>query len=533
MNQRLITIKVHPRLSKEFRPLRLPWLVGLAAGLAMLDYRAQEFALVAGVGCAALLAAMSMGNEFQQRTFALLLSQPCARRDLWREKLLLLATLAGTLELMLLLNWGISRNTVSSPHDMLMIGIFFVAVVCSAPLWTLVARSIIGGMVFSLAGSLLVLLVTAQLGVEKLLGPKFGNEIPDPVYAWAWLITGLIYSGACLLAGWWKFARLELRDAILGESTLLSSAATRQTRWWNCLRIRPAGSLRNLIRKELRLQKPVFVVAAVFSLCWLAALGLHRFAPERDYVRLVYVMLAAVYIPLALALAGSISLGEERTLGLAAWHLTLPVSARLQWLLKLAVGAAVATGLGLVLPGLLALATLPEARAALRDFAMPFKLHLLAWLTLPEVRAGLVHVAGDLSGRLAGVLAAGSALWVFFVLSFWAATLLGNTVRAVLTALLGSAALVLCALLSAWLAETLTAGLNLRLGFFDGREEAVLWGFTAGGLILSLAALAQSLVQFRRAQVQSAVAVKCAALLLAIAILVAFSCAVLLVSAGR
>ncbi len=541
------------RLTKEYRALRLPWLVGLAAGLAMLDHRAQDYAIVAAVGCVALLAAMSIGNEFQHRTIALLLSQPCPRRTLWREKLLVLAMLVGTLGLVLFVNWGIAvpmgyarHDMVMAPsvgqaiwavadtqrhHDMVMTGIFCLAVVCSAPLWTLVARSIIGGMVFSLAGALLLLLLTVQLGVEKILGPRYENGIPDSVYAWAWLITGLIYSGACLLAGWRKFARLGAQrcpsrrehhslSAALRESgwwkclrnVLLPAEAgapqvTRESRWWNWLRIRPAGGLRNLVRKELRLQKPTFVVAALFSLCWLAAVGLHRLAPERGYDGLIY-MLAFVYIALVLALAGSISLGEERTLGLAAWHLTLPVSARLQWLLKLAVGAVVAIGLGLVLPGLLALATLPEARA------------------------GLAHItqhgnATDLPG-----LAAGTALWLFFVLSFWAATLLGNTMRAVLTAVLGSGALVLCVLLSGWLAETIIAWWQLSPGFFHGHEEVVLWGFIPGGLILSLAALAQSLVQFHRAQVQSAVVVKCAALLLAIAILLAFWCADLLVSAS-
>ena len=34
-------------------------------------------------------------------------------------------------------------------------------------------------------------------------------------------------------------------------------------------------------------------------------------------------------------LAGSLSLGEERTSGTHLWHLTLPVSARRQWFIKL------------------------------------------------------------------------------------------------------------------------------------------------------------------------------------------------------
>jgi hypothetical protein len=184
------------------------------------------------------------------------------------------------------------------------------------------------------------------------------------------------------------------------------------------------------------------------------------------------------------------------------------------------VGAAVAIGLGLVLPGLLALATLPEARA------------------------GLAHVTQDGSASdLQGLLAGGTALWLFFVLSFWAATLLGNTMRAVLTAVLGVGALVLCTLLSAWLAEqiggletgllcNLTAWRQLPPDFYMlNQGEAVLWGSIAGGLILSFVALAQSLVQFRRPQVQRAVVAKCAALLLAIAFLAALWCADFRVSA--
>jgi hypothetical protein len=534
---------MNPRLTKEYRALRLPWLVGLAAGLAMLDHRLQDYAIMVAVLCVALLAAMSMGNEFQQRTFALLLSQPSTRRDLWREKLLILAALAGTAGLMLLLSWGIAGSEHSEAHDMVMTGIFCLAVVCSAPLWTLVTRSIIGGMVFSLAGPLLLLLLTTQVGVVRflgrtwpswalhlmpwtiqvavlnILGQNFTDGIAESLYAWAWLITGLTYSGACLFAGWRKFAGLELKDAIFGESALLPTAATREGRWWNCLRIRPKGPLRNLVRKELRLQKPILVVAAVFSLCWLAVLGLHPFGPESDYKSLVFGVLGFVYIALALALAASISLGEERTLGLAAWHLTLPVSARLQWLLKLAVGVYVAIGLGVVLPG------------------------VLAWATLPEARAGLAHIGqgGDVSGLLRGILGIATALWVFFVVSFWAATLLGNTMRAVFTAVLGVGALALCIVLSGWLADKIgglekgllcdiTAWRQLPLGFFHGGDSSP-W-VIAGGLVLSLAALAQSLVEFRRAQVARAVVVKCAALLLAIAFLAAFSCADFRVSAN-
>jgi hypothetical protein len=51
------------------------------------------------------------------------------------------------------------------------------------------------------------------------------------------------------------------------------------------LRCRPQGSLLNLVRKEFRLQKTVFVIVGVLFLCWAIALMLSFAAPIRkDYL---------------------------------------------------------------------------------------------------------------------------------------------------------------------------------------------------------------------------------------------------------
>ena len=67
--------------------------------------------------------------------------------------------------------------------------------------------------------------------------------------------------------------------------------------------------------------------------------------------------LTAIQITLTVVLTGCVALGEEKSLGLAAWHLTLPVSTRRQWLVKLAVSAGVLLVMGFVLPLLLAALT--------------------------------------------------------------------------------------------------------------------------------------------------------------------------------
>ena len=56
-------------------------------------------------------------------------------------------------------------------------------------------------------------------------------------------------------------------------------------------------------------------------------------------------------------LAGCLSLGEERSSGTHAWHLTLPVSARQQWLTKLLVALVGGVLCAVVLPAVLLLAS--------------------------------------------------------------------------------------------------------------------------------------------------------------------------------
>jgi hypothetical protein len=408
--------------------------------------------------------------------------------------------------LLLVVALGPSLDFPSSPRlgaPLAVIAAFFIATVASAPLWTLVARSMIGGLVFSLAGALLVLLLGGQGAVHWHLGwrmskviPDYGN--PDSAMALGSVFASLIYSGASLCAARRKFERLELKDPILGESTILSGAAPPRVRGWRWLRIRPSGPLGNLVRKELRLQRPTLVVAGAFCVCWLAAVVLKPSNPEGIY-QILWQGLACGYIVLAVALAGSISQGEERALGLAAWHLTLPISARRQWLVKLAVAAAAAIVLGVVLPGVLALATLPEARDTLANL--------------------------DSGGLLLRALPVGAGLGLFFALAFWASTLLKDTLGAFFMAMLGAGALWLCATLSGALAEHsdgLETGLVRELSAWWQRPAPVdpaPCAFALGAVAVSLAALGQSRRQFRRAQVPTRVIIGSAALLLAIAAL--------------
>ncbi len=101
-------------------------------------------------------------------------------------------------------------------------------------------------------------------------------------------------------------------------------------------------SVLNLIRKELRLLRPVWLTtllsllylafAAMFRL--LTTFPIHPGAPDFTVGFAVFVTLGSLFL-LAPVFAGLLSLGEERASGTQVWHMTLPVSPFRQWLIKL------------------------------------------------------------------------------------------------------------------------------------------------------------------------------------------------------
>ncbi len=161
---------MNPRLAKEFRALRLPWVAGMAAGLAAYFEKAQPWGVGVAFASVAAMTAMSLGSEYQQGTFALLLSQPLDRLRIWREKLLVSSVLAGTVALALLLGLKLAPGDALKGATVALPAACLVAVLCSAGYWTMMARSTIGGMVFTYAGMFLIF-VAVNLGLDQLAPP--------------------------------------------------------------------------------------------------------------------------------------------------------------------------------------------------------------------------------------------------------------------------------------------------------------------------------------------------------------------------
>jgi len=167
------------------------------------------------------------------------------------------------------------------------------------------------------------------------------------------ICAGAVYSAFFLWLGRRQFVELELKDPLASRSAQIPDALV-PTKLVALFRCRPTGALRNLIRKEVRLQKPIFLISAVVTICWLVALLLLVLEPSHEYIYVGTLnALTGIQITLTVVLTGCVAFGEEKSLGLAAWHLTLPISARRQWLVKLGVSAGVLVVTGFVLPLLL------------------------------------------------------------------------------------------------------------------------------------------------------------------------------------
>jgi hypothetical protein len=282
-----------------------------------------------------LLATLALSSEFQYGTFHSLLSQPISRLRIWGEKMsvTMIAVLSAALVFGYAWRYGFPQRELGS----VVVGL--VTVIASATYWTLVARSTIGGLSLNLM-SLWVWVVLA--GIFR---PVTGELVP---VTWTSASVMLGYAGVMLWLGGRKLAQFQVTggvaggDLIAGGPQLLPEALAR------LLRARPNGALRNLVRKELQLQRPIWPLTLLVGCGWLGLTILGNVPIRGQYqepstgMSVAMMLLSCLSIVIAV-LAGCLSLGEERTSGTHSWQLTLPMSVRRQWLIKL--GMAVSTSL--------------------------------------------------------------------------------------------------------------------------------------------------------------------------------------------
>jgi hypothetical protein len=408
-------------------------------------------------------------------------------RRFWRRNFLKI----GPSVLLFLLLCGLSQWLAThmpvrqtNPAETFMQAMFLLALICSSGFWAILARTTIGGATLGVAFQFLVGVVLI-LGLSQIYGVDADIEQTGFVVPVA--VIFVLYCAGFLWLGWRKFERLELKSAPAGlEQT---SGWFYRSRWSpNWLRCQANQHLLNLVRKELRLQKPLLLLAAIFLVCWLAAFALQWLVPQRNYANLKDI-LSCLYTPLMLLLAGCVSLGDEKVLGVTGWQLALPICARTQWLVKLLVAALSGVALGLVIPWFLCLVS--------------------------ALATGTEFLGSSSSDPLLSIAAISGGL---FILGFWAATLFSNAVRAALSAVAALIAFSLCMVLGNACAERvellrdifapvirgLIVPFSQRVSGLDPGAATLVLGL----VVAIVTVLAQSLRQFRRVQLPTAVLIK-------------------------
>jgi ABC-type transport system involved in multi-copper enzyme maturation permease subunit len=350
------------RLLKEARSLFWPWcaviiasalrLVELSHSVLMADGPLREvrffiepisfLGLFLGIP---LLAALSLGSEFQHRTLPLLLSQPVNRMEIWSEKFNVLIVAVLSAALVSSFGWRAEFQQYSvfriGAGVWITIGAWIIATIASATFWTLFAKSTLGGLVLNL-GSHWLIFVGGWSLIEWIHPTR---HLPPTENTTALSIAAFVflcYAGVMLWLGRRAFARFQATGGMASEDLLTAGPNVMPaglTGWFRC---RPTGAVLNLIRKELRLLRPLWLITLLAVLGWICLALFWVVSDRRSADPSVRVNLSTIIVTVGFIiviviaiLAGSLSLGEERKSGTHSWHMTLPVSARRQWIVKL------------------------------------------------------------------------------------------------------------------------------------------------------------------------------------------------------
>src|SRR5262249_6332430 len=194
------------------------------------------------------------------------------------------------------------------------------ATTASAIFWTLLAKSSLGS-------------ATLNIGFHSVV-----------FSIWAWLTDGyksqslatveaisiFLYSSGMILLGWILFSRFQPVEG-QAELTIIPGARRKPNISISWLRCRPREAILNLIRREIGLLRVVWLLSLFSLVAWIFVAALRSGYSDDSWFASLTTLLAMLLSFLIALLAGALSLGEEKTSGTYAWHLTLPISIPLQW----------------------------------------------------------------------------------------------------------------------------------------------------------------------------------------------------------
>jgi ABC-type transport system involved in multi-copper enzyme maturation permease subunit len=309
--------------------------IGLAAG-ADVHFRVRLILLLLCFGSIAL-GSISIGHEYSHRTLTLLLAQPRRRGELLMAKAAVLVPMVVAIAVAAAL--ALPRNFIAASggdvHALLVLAPL--CALCLAPLLSMLCRSALAAMVFTVAIPGVFMALGEVMGF-LLHGSTDPRAVDAYRLAFVWRGLSIVCAGGAA-ATWLVFNRLQ---AIEGHGELEAprwlrrQPAARQVR-------RVHSPWASLFRKELRLQQLSFVVVALYLAGAMAAQALEVYAP--DFPRVPVEALSLMYSGLLAVLIGAVASAEERQLGTLPSQLLQPVAPWKQWAVK----AGTAIGLTLLL----------------------------------------------------------------------------------------------------------------------------------------------------------------------------------------
>lgn len=341
---------------KEIRLLLPGWVTAMLLGVLLpllsgfLDWnpgaRLSLMAWGGAIGCC-MLGLAGFGREVTARTFTLLLSQPRARREIWRTKMTILG---GALGLWLLgvgiVVWLIIPGDWprSDWNDMLWITLLAVPVIVSGGLWTtLLLRQIVAAFWISLLVPFTILVGFIWIEDESLRITLTVSLL-------------ILYAVGGYSLARWLF--LNAQDVAWTGGNITLPAALKRWAWQRAVGgPRPGRPLRTLFLKELQFQQVNFMLAGFLFVLQAAAL-LARWLVDLQQHPAIQVAVDTLWIlwmvmPL---LVGCSVVAEERKLGTHEAQLSLPLARKWQYLTKLAAALLCGLALGGIVPSLIALA---------------------------------------------------------------------------------------------------------------------------------------------------------------------------------
>jgi ABC-type transport system involved in multi-copper enzyme maturation permease subunit len=339
---------------KEVRALFWPWCAVTLLGAVNLfpfggqfNYFNRLFSFVGFFIGMPLLAVWSFGNEFQYKTISLLLTEPVDRKQIWREKLVVMLAVVFSACLVYYASWRPSLDR--SLSGWILASGFLIAAVGAATFWTLTARSAIGGTILGGAFPYLILVFGMSYS-EAAIARRSDPTEAFPILRTVFVIL-VSYAVLMLWLGYRKLVRFEAKGDVASHDLMTRFPSVLPRSLEQLVNWNPSGASLNLIRKEIHLLQPVWFL----TLLWIglmACVGLLRLFQIRETI-LGQTAAASVviYVLLMGTLAGTVSMGEERQSGTHSWHLTLPVSLLRQWSIKLAVVLAASFICGLAVLG--------------------------------------------------------------------------------------------------------------------------------------------------------------------------------------